>query len=112
MTLDELKIKVGRQSAPVGDPPHPMALPWWVVVLSRTPNKDGSPRFKFDFGYSTKEEAEARKAARDAQESIRVGTANARRLQQAITEQLPPESIHLEDAIKFFVIERPEGGRL
>lgn len=112
MTLDELKAKHGRQSAPVVEKPHPMSLPWWVVVLSRTPNPDGSARFKFDFGYENREEAEERRTARQMDEDLRVGIMNHRKVQQAINENLPPGSVRVETPLKFFVIERPEGGRL
>ena len=113
MTLDELKQQVGNQPPQATkEAPHPQSLPWWVVVRSKKPNPDGSPRFKFDFGFVTKEEAEQRRKDRqDASDAISKEI-NERNAKHAANMKLPTESVVVDVPFKFFVIERPAGAHL
>ncbi len=103
MTLDDLlaelrKDEPARTRAAPGAVVDPQALPWWVVVLSKKPKPDGSPRLKFVAGAATKEGAEAERARRQGAEAERVaGLA---------------EEGAAEEGFRFFVIERPKGGSL
>lgn len=114
MKLEDLQKQIGVQppAVPAKDAPHPMSLPWWVVVLSKKPNPDGTPRFKFDFGYDTKEEAEERCKERQDAANIEAVARNERNVQHAINQKLPADWTEIVEPFQFFVIERPVGAHL
>lgn len=112
MTLEELKAQFPPTQSSAVETVNTMSLPWWVILKSRKPNPDGSPRFKFDFGFATREEAEARRDERQRAEADATAERNLRRVTQAATEGVPADQVRQEEAIPFFVIERPKEGHL
>lgn len=82
--------------------PH-QSLPFWVVVLSKKPNPDGTARFKFVIGKATEEEANAEAEERTKQ-SVRPQVKEG-------TSPEDEEKLPRVPGFQFFVIKNPHGGQ-
>lgn len=100
MTLDELVAQHRAADTPRPVPDSPavanvdlVMLAWWVVLLSKKPKPDGSPRFKFVSAAATKEEGMAALGERQRVEAERIADVR--------------ETGSDEEPFQYFLIQRP-----
>lgn len=127
-TIDQLRKEYAPKKTarrPDKEDVDASSLPFWVVVLSKKPNPDGSPRFKFVFGFATEAEADVECQNRQTEDDLRAHQETASRKQHAknVNEGrtspespffgLPPVPVPPPvEPFVFAVVKRPPGGVL